>query len=48
VLSTDLIQQRSKDGRPIYTFRVVYRYITLFAEYSVYANKKLSEFALHD
>jgi D-alanyl-D-alanine carboxypeptidase len=48
VLSTDLIQQQAKDGRPISTFRVVYRYITLFAECSVDADNKLSQFGLHD
>jgi hypothetical protein len=48
VLSADLIQQQTKDGRPIYTFRVAYRSITLFAECSVNADNKLSRFGLHD
>jgi len=48
VLSADLIQQQTKDGRPIYTFRVVYRSITLFVECSVDTDNKLSQFGLHD
>jgi len=47
-LSTDLIQQQMRDGRPVYTFRIVYRSITLFAECSIDNDKKLSQLGIHD
>jgi CubicO group peptidase (beta-lactamase class C family) len=48
LLSADLIQQQARDGRTVYTFRVVYRYITLFAECSAGDDNKLSHFGIHD
>jgi CubicO group peptidase (beta-lactamase class C family) len=48
LLSADLIQQQARDGRTVYTFRVVYRYITLFAECSAGHDNKLSHFGIHD
>jgi D-alanyl-D-alanine carboxypeptidase len=48
LLSTDLIQQQVRDGRTLYTFRIAYRYITLFAECSASDDNKLSQFGIHD
>lgn len=48
LLSTDLVQQQARDGRTLYTFRIAYRYITLFAECSASDDNKLSQFAIHD
>ncbi|MES1189627.1 MAG: serine hydrolase domain-containing protein [Steroidobacter sp.] len=48
LLSTDLIQQQVRDGRTVYTFRVKYSHITLYAECSVGDDNKLSQFGIHD
>jgi D-alanyl-D-alanine carboxypeptidase len=48
LLSTDLIQRQVRDGRSIYTFRIAYRDITLFAECSASDDNKLSQFGIHD
>ena len=48
LLSTDLMLQQVRDGRTVYTFRIAYRYITLFAECSASDDNKLSQFGIHD
>ena len=48
LLSADLIQQHVRNGVTIYTFRIAYRYITLFAECSASDDNKLSQFGIHD